>query len=290
MNCICFHQMNYRYNICSDDVFRGINDTTNSALLAGLNISQGRCPNVRGTTCQMHAQELVVKHALGLHHRSKNKVAYDENVEGKQLRDRVKTFVSTLMNKKKKNLFIKYKKYAETELQSEALRLEIPNDTRVSGVFRMYESVLRAKRSLVMFCTKSEEYSPLFKDLLLTTKEWQDVAETHAILKIVNVVAMTSQQESVDSNCISFYQIQSAIYSLTCKEKFNVININDTWKPNTEIEKIPTNTLSKTQLSANSIALIENFQREFSLYFKEPDSDQQMMMVFHPIMVYGGLQ
>ena len=246
---------------------------------------------LKGTTCQMHAQELVVKHALGLQSRSKNKQAYDENVPGKALRDKVKILVSTLMNKKKKNLFIKYKKYVEEELeQGEALKLEIPNDTRVSGVFRMYESVLRAKKSLTLFCTNYEEYKELFQPLLLTTEEWQDVAETHAILKILNVVAMTSQQESVDSNVMSYIQIQTARYNITCRSEFPVIQINGNWKPNTDINKIPTNTLSKNQLSQNSRNLINNFQREFTNYFKSPDSDQQTMMVFHPVIVCGGFR
>jgi hypothetical protein len=55
-----------RYGITPLDIFRGINNTTNSALKTGLMLSSGRCPLEMGTTCFMHAQELVVKHALGL--------------------------------------------------------------------------------------------------------------------------------------------------------------------------------------------------------------------------------
>jgi hypothetical protein len=55
-----------RYGITAQDVFRGVNDTTSAALRTGLLLSSGRGPAEKGTTCFMHAQELVLKHALGL--------------------------------------------------------------------------------------------------------------------------------------------------------------------------------------------------------------------------------
>lgn len=238
----------------------------------------------------MHTQELVVKHALGLNHRSKNKVKYDENVAGLHLRDRVKALVSQLMNKRKKNIFLKYKSYCLAQLGSEVLRLEIPNDTRVSGVFRMYESILRAKCSLTYFCKNSDEHQELFEDLLLTNAEWQDVAETHAILKLFNVVALTSQQQSVDSNCLSYLQIQIARFYISCEETFSVINIQQSWKSNTDIDLIPINMLGKHQLSANSINLIDKLKYELRRYFAQPDSDVLIMMVLHPLMVKGGIK
>lgn len=280
----------YRFGIINEYVYRSINDTATSAKKTGLNISQGRQPKITGTTCQMHTQELVVKHALGLNHRSKNKVKYDENIEGLKLRDRVKALVSQLMNKRKKSIFLKYKNYCKVELGSEALRLEIPNDTRVSGVFRMYESILRAKTSLNAFCKNSEDHQDQFVGLLLTNEEWQDVAETHAILKLFNVVALTSQQESVDSNCLSYLQIQIARFYISCEETFSVINIQKQWKPNLDIDLIPMNTLGKHQLSSNSINLINKLKYELRHYFKQPDSDVLMMMVYHPIMVKGGIK
>ena len=68
----------FRYGITLNDVLRGINDTTNAALLTGLLLAEGRALAIRGTTCQMHAQELVVQHALGLHRGSKNGTAVDK--------------------------------------------------------------------------------------------------------------------------------------------------------------------------------------------------------------------
>jgi hypothetical protein len=49
--------MIHRFNIVGNDVFRGINDTTSSALATGKMISGGRAPAIKGTTCNMHQQE-----------------------------------------------------------------------------------------------------------------------------------------------------------------------------------------------------------------------------------------
>ena len=88
------------YDITPDDVRRGINDTTSSALCTGIAITGGRVPFRNGTTCHMHAQELVVTHALGLRTRKKRGVGVIDSFEsGRLLRDCVKKLVSRLMDK-----------------------------------------------------------------------------------------------------------------------------------------------------------------------------------------------
>jgi hypothetical protein len=47
-----------RFGITRDDIFRGVNDTTNSAIMAGRLLSSGRNPATQNT-CHMHSQELV---------------------------------------------------------------------------------------------------------------------------------------------------------------------------------------------------------------------------------------
>ena len=58
--------MCHRYGITGDDVFRSVSDTSPNAVKAGLLVSRNRSPEIKGTTCIMHAQELVLKPALGL--------------------------------------------------------------------------------------------------------------------------------------------------------------------------------------------------------------------------------
>jgi hypothetical protein len=78
-----------RFNITTNDVYRGISDTTNSALMVGRLIAGMREPTIKGNSCNMHAQELVVVHALGLKKRTLDKVVIDKFPEGLHLRNKV---------------------------------------------------------------------------------------------------------------------------------------------------------------------------------------------------------
>ena len=57
----------------------------------------------------MHAQELVVTHALGLRERSRQGVVTDKYEPGKTLRNRTKALLSKIMDKKAKGRFKEYK-------------------------------------------------------------------------------------------------------------------------------------------------------------------------------------
>ena len=61
----------------------------------------------------MHAQELVLKHALGLAVRRKNRIIHDQFIEGKAIRDAVRNLLSTVMDKKAK---ARYKEYSQMAL------------------------------------------------------------------------------------------------------------------------------------------------------------------------------
>jgi hypothetical protein len=113
----------FRYGITSQDIFRGVNDTTNAALRTGLLISSGRGPTEKGKTCFMHAQELVLKHALGLSTRKgKGGLPNDEFASGVNMRDRVKLWLSRVMDKKSKTCFNKYRQYCKNQLGVDVIR------------------------------------------------------------------------------------------------------------------------------------------------------------------------
>lgn len=82
-----------------EDLFRGINDTTSSAKATGLIDDQNRGTVIKGQSCNMHAQELVVTHTLGLQKRSKNNAIIDESPDSLKQKDKVKLLVSKIMNK-----------------------------------------------------------------------------------------------------------------------------------------------------------------------------------------------
>lgn len=145
----------FRFGITSQDVFWGINDTnTNSALLTGRLIADGRTPDNATTTCHMHTQELVLQHALGIRKRSRLGEVYCSFPPGHDLKVKVKKLTQLIMNKHDKNRFLKYKDYCKKYLSASSVcKLVVPNDTRVSGIFHMFESVLRSYKSLTLYMT-----------------------------------------------------------------------------------------------------------------------------------------
>jgi hypothetical protein len=240
----------------------------------------------------MHAQELVVTHALGLRTRKKRGFGIVDQFEsGRLLRDSVKKLVSKIMDKKAKSRFIKYKDYCKRTLSMDVIKLLIPNETRVSGVFTMYESLLRSMKCINHYCLRSTEAN-LYADLMLTEAQWTTVTETYALLLTTNRLAMTSQIDSVDANCFSYYNVaktRDSVLKLT-QMGMNVIDLNATWAPTTEPSLIPTIHKEYYELHEDTQTLIDRFVTEYDNYFPFPDSDQIQMMLLHPVMVWKGLE
>lgn len=254
----------------------------------GLTISGGRKPGTKGTTCFMHAQELVVVHALGLRTRTK-KGDKDEFKEGKDLRDATRLLLSTIMNKKSKQRYERYGAFCKEQYRCDTVKLVVPNETRVSGVFAMYQSAIRSKKLIHSFTTRSAD-KDVFKEMVLTDNQWQHIAETYAILQTTNILAMTSQEDSIDSNCFSYFQVANARHLLRNNFTFNVVDLSEHWTTDTDVRKIPCIQKTKNMLLPSSSKLIDRLVNEFDRYFPEPDSDQLMMMVLHPVMVWSGFK
>jgi hypothetical protein len=281
----------FRFGIYTQDIFRGINDTTNSAKLTGTLISEGRTPENAGTTCHMHTQELVLQHALGIRRRTRKGLPWDQFPPGHDLKVKVKKLCMLIMNKHDKNRFKKYVDYCKTFLNVDVRKLVVPNDTRVSGIFHMFESVLRSYKCLTLYMTgcvdKEKDY---FKECVLTQVEWQLMAELHAVMKVSNILAMTFQKQSVDSNCFSYYSVAYARYIIESAKSFKVIEVSHNYTAATPVSKIPTITLLINQLQPDTQLFITRLIKEFNLYFRAPDSDQVKMMIFHPVMAWRGLE
>ena len=240
----------------------------------------------------MHAQELVVTHALGLRTRRKRGIGVvDEFASGKLLRDAVKKLVSKIMDKKAKSRFVKYRDFCKRTLTMDVIKLLIPNETRVSGVFTMYESLLRSMKCITQYCLLSTEAN-LYADLILTEAQWTSVAETYALLLTTNRLAMTSQIDSVDANCFSYYNVAKTRDSLLkiTQMGINVIDVNSGWAPTMEPSALPTVHKEYFELQLETKTLIDRFVNEYDTYFPFPDSDQIQMMLLHPVMTWKGLE
>ncbi len=172
----------------------------------------------------------------------------------------------------------------------DVIKLLIPNETRVSGVFTMYESLLRSMRCVNNYCYRSAE-SNLYEDVVLTEAEWTSVAETYALLKITNRLAMTSQIDNIDANCFSYFNVAKTRDSLVMITEMglNVLDVSATWAPTLEPSLIPTVTKGYHQLELATQTLIGRLVKEYDTYFPFPDSDQIQMMLLHPVMVWKGL-
>ena len=238
----------------------------------------------------MHSHELVVVHALGLKTRSKNKVITDAFEVGRQLRDKVKTLLSTVMNKKSKKRYQTYKKYCLDNLRWETNRFVIPNDTRMSGVVLMFESALRSKKCLSMYTLNSRD-AGLYEAMVLKDEDWMAINEFYSILIMTRQLTISCQSDAVDNNCFAYFHVAQIRHYLRTKKVFSILNFDKSWSPTEDITSkkllVPA---KRDDLLDISKILIERLITEYDRYFKCPDSDLVMMMVLHPLFVWEGLR
>ena len=109
-------------------------------------------------------------------------------------------------------------------------------------------------------------------------------------MKVMNVLAMTSQKQSVDSNCFSYYSVAYARFIVESARNLKVIDLSQNYNTTTAVSKIPTITLQINQLQYNTQCFIDRLVKEFNSYFRYPDSDQIIMMILHPVMAWRGLE
>ena len=126
------------------NIFCAVSNTTNSALKAWESIADGWVAN-GGTTCIMHAQELCLKHALGVAIRQKNNMIIDNFPAGKNLRDNCKILASKIVDKKVKARWAEAIKISKKTWEVEPTRLCVPNNTQILGTFTLFQSILQAK-------------------------------------------------------------------------------------------------------------------------------------------------
>ena len=145
------------YSTTQQDLFRPVNDTTASALLMGRLIVG--C-NDSGT-CGMHMCELITKHAMGQVTRKCNKQVVDSFPEMEMFRSNIRKFASSIMDTKQKPKYKQYVKFVETlNSGKQPLKLETPNDTRVTGTMMMYQTMLRSYWTFINICRVLMPCSP----------------------------------------------------------------------------------------------------------------------------------
>ena len=154
----------------------------------------------------MHAQELVLKHALGLANRSKGKVLIDSFEPGKKLRDTCKKFASLIMDKKTKGRFLEYEGLSMKTYKVKPIKLKLPGDTRVSGVYSLYESLLRAE-SLLQVLVGASQYTHVYSTCIIDNESWQLIAEFESVMSLTHHLAMVSQSEEPGEIAFSWFEV-----------------------------------------------------------------------------------
>ena len=116
------------------------------------------------------------------------------------------------------------------------------------------------------------------------------MVETEALLRQMDILAMASQKDDVTSNVLSYYYVAYARACISKLVALDVYDLDKVWTPQTKVDKIPLKKIRKDDLQGGTIILITRFEKEFNKYFLEPDTDQLMMMMFHPVMVWTGFK
>jgi hypothetical protein len=237
----------------------------------------------------MHTQELVITHALGIRTRSRRKVVIDSFPLGKRLRDNVRTLLSYIMDRKAKGRFKEYSAFCDDNCGTKGLVLELPNDTRVAGTYRMLLSCLRSKIPITLFCTNSGHSEYIQKNnMQLTRPDWALISEFESILKVCHDLALQSQVDEVGSNCYSYYAVRHCRNILSNSRIFEFIDVNANYSPDVTRKHLPKIQCDRADISKESSELLDRLELEFERYFAKPDRDQLLAMFFHPMFVFNG--
>lgn len=283
------NRMLSRYGIVGDDIFRAISDTTNSALKTGREISQMRNLDTKNT-CYMHTQELVVTHALGIRTRTNRDGLKDTFPAMRDLIQKVRILCSTISNKKSKNTFKLYKKFIRETFKEDVRAFVLPNDTRVAGVFLMFESLIKQKDYVVRYCNNflKNEAQKKLEERMLSNEEWERLAEAESILRLTTVLAMHSQVEETGYTSFAYLKVMHVRYALQQQQKFQMYDVRriDTPSNGEMTQKF----MDRNDLNLISSLLLNRLVKEYTTYFPKPDQDQIFQMFYHPFMVRRGFK
>ena len=237
----------------------------------------------------MHTQELVVTHALGIRTRSAKGQVTDSFEPAKNFRDKVKTWLSFIMDRKAKGRFREYSMYCAENNGTKGLVLELPNETRVAGTYQMFLSSLRSKKAITQFGTDSS-HAQRMSSMMLSRTEWNVLSEVEAILKECHDLAMESQVDRVGASCFSYYAVRECKETLKSADEFDVIDLKESYPPSTTRKELKKTQIERDRLSETATELLKRLDKEYEHYFGSPDEDQLIAMFFHPYFVWSGYE
>ena len=113
------------------------------------------------------------------------------------------------------------------------------------------------------------------------------MSECEAVLRTANILAM---KYDVMSYCFSYFKVAKTRAVIERITNLSVFDFDASWTPKTKVEDIKKKIININDCMKDTKTLIKRLLVEFNKYFPNPDSDQLLMMIFHPIMVRHGFR
>ena len=199
----------------------------------------------------MHTVDLSMEHAMGQAKCTKLKEIVDQFKACNELRLKLKNCLSWLMSRRAKKRFKEYT--AVNKNFAEVLALELPNETRVGGTQRMFESVLWSYHALQNYSKENAHFSGLFPG----KNDWNQIAEYHAVLKEVYKLSMNVQTKKAAYISVAFFECIICQIRLFKKEVYIVVNtdVEARWQLKQAYVELP---MVKRKVSESKKVLKEN--------------------------------
>lgn len=292
-----------RVGVTKEMIFRSVNDTANTAVKTGQNLSGEK------GTCSMHTTDLVMEHATGQVTRTRNKVIVDSFPACEATRRLVHGLVAWLHNKKSKKRYFDYEVVC-LKTGRNIVKFTVPNSTRVSGTWSMYLSVTRGRWNLKCYWHHKHSQCPR-----LTNSQFVTVAQLEAVLWPAARLSKLVQSDKKDSlayvhlhtmNVFIVYVKRMVWYVANVDEESNnddkeQWNGNAKWPDRTQIGK-PINPMkpfgltevsfvkvNKDNLSSVASTLIDRIALEMTKYGVNVTNDQLIAMATNPLSATVGM-
>jgi hypothetical protein len=288
-----------------EDLYKTVNDTTNSAVKTGWNLT-----GVKGT-CAMHRVNLIIEHATGRRKRTQQRKVTDEFPECEAIRKNAYEFGSYYNNNKRKQVYLALERWCK-EKKLPVCRIALPNSTRAAGTALLYQSIVRQK--WVFYDYWHASIDPSRHEL--TEDEFKMIAELEAVLFPLCRLVKQVQTDLFGSMSYTFLFVFPCYVNYLLRNNWYVANVhkgsnqdNNKWwhggaqfHDRNEIGRpiITDKATGKTKIDMIRVKtselhpipqrLIKRIEKEFKEYGAVPTHDQLLAMACNPLTVHIGFK
>jgi hypothetical protein len=173
----------------------------------------------------MHSGNLVLEQALGSKTRSRNKIIIDSFIEGKDICKRVYSNFAWIMDKLNKGQFERFNVVLHDIYQCDALKLVLPNETRVSGKYYMLQSLLRQLHLYQHFTQHDEAYGDYFSNMIFSEADLKFIQELEGVMRPFNLLNIGAQSDTVGFIAYSWFTITFVRATIKLAPSFTMMDL-----------------------------------------------------------------